>query len=352
MSEHNQYMQRCIELAKNGLGNVAPNPMVGCVIVYKDQIIGEGYHQKYGKAHAEVNAINSVKDKSLLTNSRLYVNLEPCAHFGKTPPCSDLIVEYKIPEVIIGCVDSFSLVAGKGINRLRQAGISVICGVNEAECRELNKRFFTFHERKRPYVILKWAQTLDGFIDKSRESNSKPGINWISNKYSKILVHQWRTQEQAILVGNRTALNDNPQLNVRLVSGKSPLRMVLDKDLKLPNSLNLFDKSIPTLIFTQRENVTSSSSSCENIEYISIDFSVDIHPQINDFLYQKNIQSLIVEGGSSLLNSYIKNDLWDEARVIIGNTTFGSGLKAPVINLPNQFIEEFGDDKLIFFRNK
>ena len=345
---HHQYMQRCLDLAKNGLGHVAPNPMVGCVIVYNDQIIGQGYHQEYGKAHAEVNAINSVKDKSLLKSARLYVNLEPCAHFGKTPPCSDLILEHQIPEVIIGCQDSFSLVSGNGINKLIKAGVNVISGVKEKECRELNKRFFTFHEKKRPYIILKWAQTLDGFIDKKREGAMPTSINWVSNKYAKILVHQWRSQEQGIMIGTNTAINDNPQLNVRLVSGQNPTRIILDKTLKLTSQLNILDGSNSTLVFTQIENTFPT---IKNTEFIGINFSANVLAQILNILFHKNIQSVIVEGGGVLLNTFLENKLWDEARVIIGNTTFGSGLEAPIINLKSQSIEELGDNKLIVYRN-
>jgi diaminohydroxyphosphoribosylaminopyrimidine deaminase/5-amino-6-(5-phosphoribosylamino)uracil reductase len=252
MNFDEKYMLRCLELAKDGFGNVAPNPMVGCVIVCEGKIIGEGYHQEYGKAHAEVNAIHSVRDKSLLQKSTLYVNLEPCAHFGKTPPCANLIVEHNIPRVVIGCVDSYSEVSGKGIEKLRNAGIEVTVGILENESLELNKRFFTFHNKKRPYVILKWAETQDGFIDVDRpldKSRDTTADNWITSPLSKQLVHKWRSEEAAIMVGTTTVLNDNPQLNVREWKGKNPTRIVIDLQDRLPQTLHVFDKSIPTVSF-------------------------------------------------------------------------------------------------------
>ena len=236
-----------------GLGSVAPNPMVGCVIVHNDEIIGEGYHEFYGGPHAEVNAINSVKNKDLLKESTVYVNLEPCNHHGKTPPCSDLLVHHQVKRVVIGCVDSFEKVAGKGIEKLRSAGIDVITNVLEKECREINKRFFSFHEKKRPYIFLKWAQTKDGFISRNKE-DIKGNNNWITCEESKTLVHQWRSEEGAILIGYNTALIDNPQLNTRLASGKNPLRIVIDNQLTLAESLHIFDNISNTIIFNSIEN--------------------------------------------------------------------------------------------------
>lgn len=345
MSAHEFYMKRCIDLAKNGLGMVAPNPMVGSVIVHEGNIIGEGFHQIFGHAHAEVNAINSVKDKALLKNATLYVSLEPCSHFGKTPPCANLIIENEIPEVIIGCVDTFSEVSGKGIEKLKNSGINVSTGVLEKKCRDLNKRFFTFHEKKRPYVILKWAQTLDGFIDKKRD-NSLPQINWISDDIAKIMVHKWRSQEQAIMVGTNTALNDNPQLNVREVSGKNPIRVVLDKELRLPASLHIFDNKINTVVFTgkYKENVP-------NLEYIQISPDADLIPETLETLYKKSIQSVIIEGGKQLLETFIKINLWDEARVLIGNKTFGEGLPAPMLNNRAHSAETLGSNIILYYSN-
>lgn len=321
------FMQRCLELAQNGISNVAPNPMVGCVVVYEEKIIGEGYHIRFGEAHAEVNAINSVKDKELLKQSKLYVNLEPCAHMGKTPPCADLIIENKIPEVIIGCVDTFSEVSGKGIKKLKSAGCKVEVGILERECRALNKRFFTFHEKKRPYIILKWAQTLDGFIDIIREDNTAAKPNWITNEKIKMLVHKWRAEEQAIMVGTNTALLDNPMLNTREWGGNSPLRLLIDKELIVPMTYNLMDQQYETIVFTE-EKVESKN----NLKYVPIDFTKNVIEQILSYLYDLNIQSLIVEGGSVLLNSFIDKELWDEARVFIGNKLFFEGVKAPKIN--------------------
>jgi len=344
MTKDELYMHRCLELAKNGLGYVAPNPMVGSVIVCDDVIIGEGYHAKYGEAHAEVNAINSVKNKELLKQAKLYVNLEPCAHYGKTPPCADLIIEYKIPEVIIGCVDSFSEVSGKGINKLKNAGCNVGVGILEKESRELNKRFFTFQEKKRPYIILKWAQTLDGFIDIKREVNAAIKPNWITNENLKMLVHKWRTEEQAIMVGTNTALLDNPSLNAREWIGKSPLRIVIDRDLSIPLTYNLFNQQVATIVFTEKH-----IESKENITYIAINFAENVIEQILTHLFEIKIQSLIVEGGRFLLNSFIDKYLWDEARVFIGNKYFNNGIAAPTINgalIANELIN--GDRLLIY----
>jgi len=340
-----KYMARCLELAKKGIGNVSPNPMVGCVIVHNDEIIGEGYHQEYGKEHAEVNAINSVNDSNLLCNSTLYVNLEPCAHFGKTPPCSNLIIEHKIPKVVIGCIDSFSEVSGKGIQKLKDAGIDVTVEVMEKESLEINKRFFTFHNKKRPYIILKWAQTKDGFIDIDRKLNPEMD-NWITSPFSKKLVHQWRSEEQAIMVGTNTAINDNPNLTVREVKGKNPIRIILDLNLRLPQDLNVFDQSAPTIVFNFKK-----SESINNIDYISLKEDKSLIEQILDILYQRNILSIIIEGGAQLLNTFIEANMWDEARVFVGNKTFKSGLKAPRISQTPINSLQFDADTLKTYTN-
>lgn len=339
-------MQRCIELAKLGMGNVAPNPMVGAVVVYDNNIIGEGYHQQYGYAHAEVNAVNAVENKELLSKATLYVNLEPCAHFGKTPPCADLIIKYEIPNVVIGSVDFNSVVNGRGIEKLIKAGTDVTIGVLEEDCKELNKRFFTFHQKKRPYIILKWAQTADGFIDNRRSlsDNSKP--LQISSAESRTLVHQWRSQEQAIMVGTATALLDDPRLTVRGMEGKNPLRVCIDRELRIPRNFHLLDKSTPTLVFTAAKQLSET-----NLEFITIDFSLPVLPQIFNSLYARNIQSIIIEGGEQLLNSCIKSSLWDEARVFVSDKVIGDGVKAPVLDILPKIEENTLKDKLFTFIN-
>ncbi len=321
------YMARCVELAQKALGNTYTNPMVGSVIVHNGKIIGEGYHQVCGEAHAEVNAVNSVKNKSLLKESTIYVSLEPCSHVGKTPACSTMIIKHKIPNVVVGTIDSFAKVSGNGVKMLRNAGINVKVGVLEPECRELNKRFFTFHEKKRPYIILKWAQTKDGFIDINRQ-NKHQKAEWITNELARTLVHKWRTEEQAIMVGTATAEQDNPSLNVRNWTGKNPIRVSIDKDLKLSKNLNILDGSIRTIIFTKK-----TIKNKKNIEYIKINFSKNVLTQIFKHLYLLEIQSIIVEGGEILLNSIITENLWDEARIFIGNKIFREGVKAPKLDL-------------------
>ncbi len=317
-------MNRCLELARLGMGDVAPNPMVGCVIVHQGKIIGEGFHQRCGEAHAEVNAINSVKNKELLKESTLYVSLEPCAHFGKTPPCSDLIIEHQIPHVVVGSGDPFAKVAGKGIAKMQKTGIQVELGILEKECLELNKRFFTFHEKKRPFVILKWAQSLDGFLDADRTEADFGQPTWISNELSRRLVHRQRTEEAAILIGTNTAIKDNPSLTVREWSGKQPVRLVLDRQGRIPENLKLKDGSVRTVIFTCQDNKNTT-----NIEFINIDFSKSIPAQILDWLYQHELQSVIVEGGKQLLQNFIDHGIWDEAYVYTGQVNFGNGVAAP-----------------------
>ena len=342
---HEKYMKRCIELAQLALGNTYENPVVGAVIVHKGKIIGEGYHRKSGEAHAEVNAINSVKNQNLLKESTIYVSLEPCSHIGKTPACSTLIINKKIPRVVVGTIDPFNKVKGKGIKMLKQAGIDVTIGVLEKECRELNKRFFTYHEKKRPYVILKWAQTIDGFIDSDGKFSSE---SWITNNTSKALVHKWRTEEQAILIGRITAAKDNPQLNVRNWSGNNPVRLIIDLNDNLPKNLKIFDNSQKTIIYSY----SKTEKSGENTEFIKLDKNKNIINQILSHLYKIGIQSLIVEGGEKVLSQFINSGNWDEARVFIGNKMFVSGVKAPVLmQLPEKELDLF-ESKLFFYRNK
>lgn len=319
------YHLRCLQLAENGLGRVAPNPLVGAVIVANDKVIGEGFHSFYGGPHAEVNAINSVEDKSLLIQSTLYVNLEPCAHHGKTPPCADLIIEKKIKRVVISHPDPFEQVSGKGIEKLKNAGIEVKVGILEKESRFLNRRFLTFYENKRPYVILKWAETADGFIDIIRSSGSLSKPTWITDEYARTFVHKWRSEEQSILVGTNTAMLDNPKLNVRDWKGKNPIRMVIDNNLRLPGNLSLFDKSLPTIVFNTKVNEDKT-----NLQYVKIDFE-NLVPEILAYCYSNKIQSVIVEGGTRLLETFILSRLWDEARVFKANVNFGEGIKAPKI---------------------
>ncbi len=339
-------MQRCLELAIKGRARVKPNPMVGCVIVHNNKIIGESYHKEYGHAHAEVNAINSVKEKELLKESTLFVNLEPCAHHGKTPPCADLIVEKKLKRVVIGCKDSFAKVAGKGIERMRKAGIDVEVGVLEDKSIELNKAFFTYHSKKRPYIILKWAQTLDSYIDVIRKPNDPIGINWITHPNLRMIVHKWRSEESAIMVGAGTAINDNPRLDTREWYGKNPLRILISQYNKINFSSKLLDDSIPTIVFTDKEVDNNSKT-----EFINIDFHNETIKQVLDILYIREIQSIIVEGGQQLLQSFIDEKLWDEARVLIGDKTFGDGLSAPkLINKHNNSFR-ISNDTIIYYNN-
>jgi diaminohydroxyphosphoribosylaminopyrimidine deaminase / 5-amino-6-(5-phosphoribosylamino)uracil reductase len=315
-------MHRCIELAQLGAGAVAPNPMVGAVLVYHGRIIGEGYHRQYGQAHAEVNCINSVSeaDRQLIQKSTLYVSLEPCAHTGKTPPCADLIIAHQIPRVVIGSNDPFKEVNGRGIAKLEKAGIEVITEVLADECKELNKRFFTFHTLKRPFIILKWAQTADAKI-----ANKDFSRILISNEYSNRLVHKWRVEEAAILVGTNTALSDNPALTNRLWMGSQPVRLVLDTQLRLPNSLQLFNKQAKTIVFNTKEYKEE-----ENLVYYQLSEQGSIVWQMMDALYQLNIQSVLVEGGTQLLQSFIDEGIWDEARIITNTRMLvGEGIPAP-----------------------
>ncbi|MFY7669935.1 bifunctional diaminohydroxyphosphoribosylaminopyrimidine deaminase/5-amino-6-(5-phosphoribosylamino)uracil reductase RibD [Tenacibaculum sp. MEBiC06402] len=319
-------MRRCLELAKNGIGTTRPNPSVGAVIVYNDKIIGEGFTSPYGGPHAEVNAIQSVKDESLLVKSTIYVTLEPCSHFGKTPPCSDLIIEKKIPNVVVGTIDTHSVVAGKGIEKLKKNGCNVFVGVLEEECKQHHKRFFTVQNKKRPFVILKWAETSNGFIAPKEKDNQSPV--WISNEYAKQLVHKFRAEEHAILVGTKTVLADNPKLNVRSWTGQNPVRVVLDRSLKLNKELAVYDNSVKTIFITEQEQ----KSLDENLIFEKIDFHSNVPNQILEVLSKHKIQSVIIEGGAVTLQSFIDENLWDEAQVFIGKNSFEDGVKAPVLN--------------------
>jgi len=335
-------MKKCLELATKGMGYVSPNPMVGCVIVFNNQIIGEGYHKKYGTAHAEINAIENVKDKSLLKKSTLYVNLEPCVHFGKTPPCTNLIIESEIPKVVIGCRDSYSEVSGKGIEKMQNIGIEVIVGVLEKESRELNKRFFTFHEKKRPYIILKWAESKDGFM--APLNQKKPF--WMTSSESKKLVHKWRAEEEAILIGRITAKKDNPSLTVREVAGNNPIRIIIDKNLTLSGDLNLFNSEAKTIIF----NSIKSEKTGTNY-FIKIDFNYLIKKILKE-LHKQNIQSVKIEGGSITLQSFIDANIWDEARIFTANKLLSQGLKTPIIGGKMILEEKIGTDTLEIIINR
>lgn len=315
-----QYMQRCLQLAELGLGSTSPNPMVGAVIVRDGEIVGEGYHHRCGEAHAEVNAINAVKDKTLLRESTLYVNLEPCAHFGKTPPCADAIIRHGIPKVVIGSIDYHDKVNGAGVRKLRDAGVEVVENVCRDACEELNKRFFTFHRQHRPYVILKWAQTRDGYMDIDRSDGNATSY-WITNYALKVLAHKWRGEEDAILVGWRTMANDRPQLTTREYPGKNPQRFVMQRG----------DEVLSELPYTPLP---------EKVE------------EALDRMYQLNIQSVIVEGGRKTLAKFLEADLWDEARILVGNQTWGRGLKAPKLpGIPEKTVN-IDDNQLIYVRRQ
>jgi len=332
-------MQRCIELAQMGMGSVSPNPMVGALIVCNDRIIGDGYHAKYGEAHAEVNAIRNVLEnhgdaKELLKRSTIYVNLEPCFHFGKTPPCTDLIINNQIQRVVIGCRDPFEHVNGKGIQKLKEAGIEVIEGVLTDQCISLNKRFITRVQKQRPYIILKWAQTQDKYIAPADGTQK-----WITTLTSKQLVHKWRSEEDAVLVGKNTVKADNPQLNVREWSGKNPIRIIIDRNLELSGSLNVFDQSQETIIFNEIKTEIIGK-----MKYLQLEDFDNLLPQLICYqLYLMDVQSLIIEGGAKMLNLFILSGLWDEARIFTGPQIWGSGLSAPVLDgMPKEklFVEQ------------
>ncbi|MDR1939049.1 MAG: bifunctional diaminohydroxyphosphoribosylaminopyrimidine deaminase/5-amino-6-(5-phosphoribosylamino)uracil reductase RibD [Tannerellaceae bacterium] len=324
MEVEEKYMARCIALARHGRGKVNPNPMVGAVIVHRGKIIGEGFHRKYGEAHAEVNAVASVRDESLLHDATLYVNLEPCSHYGKTPPCTELIIRKGIPSVVVACPDPYPEVAGRGIRQLQEAGIEVATGVMEDEAAALNRAFITSHTLKRPYVCLKWAQSADGFIDRVREDASTPPVTFSSPEMLQ-QVHRKRSEVTAIMVGTRTALLDNPSLTVRHWSGASPVRVVLDRNLSIPPHYNLLDGSVKTLVFTSRAHENGNHT-----EYIQIDFSREVLRQVLAHLYGRKLTSLLVEGGAYLLTRFLQEELWDEIQVETAPVYLGEGVKAPV----------------------
>ena len=341
---HDLYMSRCLQLAELGSGSVAPNPMVGALLVHEGRVIGEGYHRQYGQAHAEVNCINSVPEplQHLISKSTLYVSLEPCNHFGQTPPCTDLIIKKAIPEVIIACRDSFEKVNGTGIQKLKDAGVNVIVGVLEKEAKELNRRFFCFHQEQRPYIILKWAQANDGKIANADRSPVR-----ISNELTDRLVHKWRSEEAAIMVGTQTALHDNPSLTTRLWPGKDPVRIVIDKYLKLPVSLNLFDGKAQTIILNTVKQEEDGSNT-----YYKIAGEEDVVAVTLNLLHQRNLTSLIVEGGATLIQSFIDAGCWDEARVITNkNLQIENGIGAPVLKGAILFKkEQLISDELCFYK--
>ena len=334
------FMQRALDLARLGLGNVSPNPMVGCVIVHDNKIIGEGFHQMYGGPHAEVNAVDSVLDKALLKRSSVYVTLEPCAHFGKTPPCANLLVEQQVKKVVVASIDPNSLVAGKGLNILKNANIEIETGLLEEEAAELNKRFFKFISIKKPYVILKWAMTSDGYIARQNYDSK-----WISNDMSRKIVHKWRSEEDAILVGKNTAQYDDPSLNVRDWTGTDPLRAVIDHDLSLPKELKLFNGKIPTIRYNSHEALEERNNLSVKLQ------ESGFYEELLTDLHDRNIQSIIVEGGAQTIQEFIDQNLWDEARVFTAPTCFGSGITAPQLKDANyDGSEDILNDRLTYYR--
>lgn len=342
MDSDERYMRRVLELAMLGSGHVSSNPMVGCVVVKDNQIIGEGYHEKFGQAHAEVQAIQSVADKSLLEGATLYVNLEPCSHYGKTPPCSHLIVEHKIARVVFANIDPNPLIAGAGFEYLMSNGIEVIQGILEEEGRELNRRFFTYMENKRPYIILKWAETADGFLAKENFDSK-----WISNDLSRKLVHKWRTEEDVVLVGTNTALYDNPQLNVRDWTGRNPVRAFIDKQLQVPVGAHLLDASQETICYNHLEQDVRNL-----VEYVKVDPLDDMLDVIIQDMYVRKHLSILVEGGTHLVKSFMKKGLWDEIRIFRSPNEFGAGIESPVVRAKAFSHEMILDDELIVYRNK
>ncbi|MBB5645555.1 bifunctional diaminohydroxyphosphoribosylaminopyrimidine deaminase/5-amino-6-(5-phosphoribosylamino)uracil reductase RibD [Pedobacter cryoconitis] len=342
------YMKRCLELAEMGNGQVSPNPLVGCVIVSGGKIIGEGYHQKYGQAHAEVNAIRSVTDRygeqaaELLKNAVAYVSLEPCAHFGKTPPCADLLIRHQLKKVVIGNRDPFPDVDGKGIERLKNAGIEVVSGVLEAECFEVNRRFFTRIAQQRPYIILKWARTANGYFAPKNSVQQ-----WISGPLSKKLVHKWRTEEDAILVGKQTAIADNPALSAREWPGKNPIRIAIDRKLEIPADSQLYNTDAKTIIFNEQKTSVEG-----NIHFIEMeDMQYYLPQKIAYQLYLMDIQSIIIEGGANILNQFISSGLWDEARVFNSSSSWDTGIHSPVINGNIISVTQVDKDQLTIYKN-
>ena len=341
---HEYYIKRCLEISKQGIGTTRPNPSVGAVLVVDNKIIGEGFTSPYGGNHAEVNAISSVKNDEDLKKATMYVTLEPCSHYGKTPPCADLIVKSGIKKVVIGCLDVNEIVAGRGIERLQNEGCEVVVGVLEKECKAHHKRFFTFHSKKRPYIILKWAQTQDGFI--APKNRDKQAPVWITQKVSRQLVHKWRSEEHSILVGTTTILDDNPSLDVRSWSGENPLRIVIDKDLTIPKDLKVYDGSVKTIFINQK--ITTNN---ENLFFEKINFSKPIALEICKVLFKHKVQSLIVEGGGKTIQTFIDENLWDEARVFSGLVNFKEGTKAPILEGPFLNEENLMGDSLKTYIN-
>ena len=338
-------MQRCLDLAQKGLGETYPNPMVGAVIVHKDTIIGEGWHQKAGLAHAEVNAINSVSDKALLSKSTLYINLEPCSHSGKTPPCVQIIKKFKIPRIIIGSIDPNPKVAGKGIKALKKFGCIVTQGVLKKKTDFLNRRFFTFHQKKRPYIILKWAQTSDHFIAPSQNQNEKGTVFWITNNKSRQIVHQWRGQEAAILVGAQTVIEDNPKLTNRNFEGSDPLRLILDPHNRIPKESNVSKDKKPTYFF----NKVATSKNINKKKFIKLNpFNLNT---FLDYCFINQIQSIIVEGGKKTLQNFIDNNFWDESRIFTAQIKLNDGVTSPELNSKSQMVKNFDGDELKFYFN-
>jgi len=333
-------MRRAHELARNGLGTVSPNPLVGCVLVDNNEIIGEGWHRAYGGPHAEVNAIESVKDKHRIPGCSVFVNLEPCTHHGKTPPCADFLIRHEVGKVIISNVDTNPVVSGQGVARLRAAGVEVETGVLEQKGRQLNRRFFTFVEQRRPYVILKWAQTNEDLM-----AGETGDPRWISNSISRQLVHRWRAEEDAVLVGYKTALHDNPRLNVRDWTGRNPLRIVIDRELALPHTLHVFDKSQRTMIVNTKRN-----EEAEGVRFVKLD-DRDFTRSLLSFLHAQGIQSVLVEGGASTLDLFINSGLWDEARVFKAPLSFKKGLQAPSINGTVCSTSDIAGDILTIYQN-
>jgi diaminohydroxyphosphoribosylaminopyrimidine deaminase/5-amino-6-(5-phosphoribosylamino)uracil reductase len=341
MTFDEQMMHRCLQLAELGKGNVAPNPVVGAVIVHEGKIIGEGYHEVFGGPHAEVNAVNCVENQELFKESTIYVTLEPCSHFGKTPPCADLIVSKNFKRAVIGTLDAHAKVYKKGVKRLEDHGIEVTVGVCEKECLELNRPFFAFHEKKRPFVLLKWAQTHNGLLDNSEGKQGE--VSWISAPETQVKVHSWRVEFQSILVGKNTVINDNPSLTVRAVSGTNPIRIVLDSNNEIPSSAKVKDGAVETIVFNTQKNGEENG-----INYIQLD---KLTPQlILESLHERHIQSVLIEGGRSVLQSFIDANLWDEARIITGNSTFTSGTAAPTINGQKIKEERFFGDHISYLR--
>ena len=341
---HEHYIKRCLEISKLGIGTTRPNPSVGAVLVVDDRIIGEGFTSPYGGSHAEVNAISAVKDQTLLATATMYVTLEPCSHFGKTPPCADLIIKSEIKKVVIGCIDSNVLVAGKGIERLQNAGCEVIVGVLEKECKAHHRRFFTFQTKKRPFIILKWAQTLDAYIAPKNRVTQTPV--WITNESSRQLVHKWRCEEQAILVGTTTVLDDNPGLDVRHWKGEDPVRIVIDKELKIPANLKVYDGSVKTIFINGRSTSVKGAIFFEKINFLK-----PIAIQICEVLFKHKIQSLIVEGGTKTIQTFIDENLWDEARVFSGEAHFNDGVNAPKLDVIPTKEENIKGDTLKTYLN-